>query len=402
MALAHSPKIVTDGLVLCLDAANQKSFDPRENLYPHGETLQSLSNTRVTRQSFATGGPFNRGYQEFTATESSTTGIYNFDSGNTISLIAGQIITFSVYFRNISLSGGIFLRCWTGSGRAWTTQRQVQYDLVNETSAPSTGTIIRHSISNEGGGWYRLSMTVQADVHGFSAISINVGGNIGEQYQATAVQVSNGIALTKYLQTTGTVIQRSTSINSIVNSNSADLVNGVGFSSDNNGSIVFDGVDDYVDLGDNSTINNSLNGNTNWTISYWCNPLNNGRILDRGNLGSDPTGSLELNVTSISRNNTSGGSSSLSVNIINTGWNFVSLTRNSSLLLSWYLNGVFSNSSQLTKSYDGGGIWKIGRRAFNLSSIYSGNISSLQIYNRVLLDQEVAQNFAALRGRYGI
>ena len=26
MALAHSPKIVTDGLVLCLDAANPKSY----------------------------------------------------------------------------------------------------------------------------------------------------------------------------------------------------------------------------------------------------------------------------------------------------------------------------------------------------------------------------------------
>jgi hypothetical protein len=47
--------------------------------------------------------------------------------------------------------------------------------------------------------------------------------------------------------------------------------------------------------------------------------LQNGRILDRGNIGQDPTGSIELNARSISRNNTSGSSSTLSTNIINTG-----------------------------------------------------------------------------------
>jgi hypothetical protein len=184
--------------------------------------------------------------------------------------------------------------------------------------------------------------------------------------------------------------------------NNGTLVNGVGYSISNNGSMVFDGIDDYVSLGDNSTLNNSLNDSTNWTIAYWCNPLNNGRILDRGNLGADPTGSLELNVTNIVRNNTSGGSSSLSTNITNTGWNFVSLTRSSSLLVSWYLNGTFSNSSQLTESYGGSGIWKIGRRSANLDAIYSGNVSAMFIYSRVLSATEITQNFESLRGRYGI
>ena len=189
---------------------------------------------------------------------------------------------------------------------------------------------------------------------------------------------------------------------SLTGSSSGSLVNGVGYSSGNGGGWVFDGVDDYVNLGDNETFNSTLNGNTNWSISYWVNPLTNGRILDRGNIVDDPTGALELNVQSVDRNNTGGGSSSLSVNIIGTGWNCITVTRTSSLLFSWYLNGVFSNSSQLTESYGGSGIWKIGRRAFNTSSIYQGNISQIQIYNRALSPSEISQNFNAQRSRFGI
>jgi len=184
--------------------------------------------------------------------------------------------------------------------------------------------------------------------------------------------------------------------------NNGTLINGVSFSSSNKGIFSFDGVDDYINLGDITTLNNTLNGTTNWTICYWCNPLTDGRILDRGNLGEDPNGSLELNARSIFRNNTSGSSSTLSTNIINTGWNYVCLTRNSSLLLSWYLNGLFSNSTQATESFSGSGIWKIGRRAFSLTSIYSGDISIIGIYNKVLTNSEIKQNFEATRGRFNI
>jgi hypothetical protein len=188
----------------------------------------------------------------------------------------------------------------------------------------------------------------------------------------------------------------------IKNANNGTLINGVSFDDSNNGSFSFDGLDDYINLGDNALLNNTLNGSTNWTVCYWCNPLTDGRILDRGNIGQDPTGSLELNARSIFRNNASGSSSILSTNIINTGWNYVCLTRNSSLLISWYLNGIFSNSTQATESFSGSGIWKIGRRAANLSSIYSGSVSIISIYNKVLTIDEIKQNFNATRGRYGI
>jgi hypothetical protein len=48
------------------------------------------------------------------------------------------------------------------------------------------------------------------------------------------------------------------------------------------------------------------------------------------------------------------------------------------------------------------GILKIGRRALNTTVIMSGTLSVVKIYNKVLSADEVAQNFNALRGRYGI
>jgi len=184
--------------------------------------------------------------------------------------------------------------------------------------------------------------------------------------------------------------------------NTGTLINGPTFSGGNGGSISFDGVNDYVDYGDNSLFNATLNGATSWTISYWVNPITNGRILDRGNLGDDPTGALELNVRSISRNNTSGGSSTLTPNIIGTGWNHVTLTRSAALLISWYLNGIFSNSATLTEDYGGSGIWKTGRRAAATDSVFEGNISQLLIYNKVLTAAEILQNYNATRSRFGI
>lgn len=186
------------------------------------------------------------------------------------------------------------------------------------------------------------------------------------------------------------------------NSLNGTLINGPTFDGTNKGSFVFDGVDDYVNIGNSPVLNNTLNGNTNWSICYWCNPTIDGRILDHGDIGLDPTGSIELNTNNISRNNTSGGTTSMNISVINAGWSFICLTRTSGLLATWYLNGAQRNTAQMTESYNGSGSWKVGRRAFNTSSIYQGKIAQIIIYNRVLTSIEISQNFNALRGRFGV
>lgn len=186
------------------------------------------------------------------------------------------------------------------------------------------------------------------------------------------------------------------------NGNNGTLINDVEYTSSNLGSLIFDGINDYVSLGTSSSLDTTLNGSTNWTISYWIKYTQNGRILDAGNIGTDPTGALELNATSIGVNNIA-TTSNFTGSISSSNWNFITLSKNSSRLHSWYLNGVFSNSSTTTADYSvSSQIWKIGRRALSTSSMYGGNIAQISIYNKILTANEVYQNYNALKGRFGI
>jgi hypothetical protein len=69
-----------------------------------------------------------------------------------------------------------------------------------------------------------------------------------------------------------------------------------------------------------------------------------------------------------------------------------------------YVNGVQHSSISRTGTLKAGNssqTVRIGRQA-NTGLSHNGSISSVQIYNRALTATEVAQNFEATRGRYGI
>jgi hypothetical protein len=197
----------------------------RTNLTQNSETLTDYSNQRVSNSTVTTGGPFGTGYHEKTITV--VGGQYNFHSSNQISLTTGQTITFSIFFKNISIDPNqIYLRCWTGSGRAWTTQRQVRYNLSTLTATDSTGTIVNKSIQAFPDGWYRLSMTVTADQNGFAAESFLTDNNsIGTKYQIMGAQVEVGSFPTSYIPTEGSTKTRNPDNASITGSNFTEWYN---------------------------------------------------------------------------------------------------------------------------------------------------------------------------------
>lgn len=167
------------------------------------------------------------------------------------------------------------------------------------------------------------------------------------------------------------------------------------YNSDN--TFTFNGVDNYLDLGTTIQLSN------NFTLIAWHKNPNTGYIIDQGNIGSDPTGCLEWTNygLSLGSNNISTISASGTINPAN--WNNVACTFASSVT-NFYINGNLDSTinAGFSSFSPQSQILKIGRRAFSTSSIFSGTIGLIQIYNRVLSANEIRRNFNAFRSRFGL
>ena len=178
------------------------------------------------------------------------------------------------------------------------------------------------------------------------------------------------------------------------NGNHGTLTNGPTYDSNNGGSIVFDGVDDYVALSDNIV---SLNGD--WSISIWAkinsdlNPRLMTIITPTDNL---TVGYMKTTLTPFIRID---NSSIISTSSLNTAtWtNIVYQITNS--VREIYINGIKTSTTSggitanAQYSAVGGGY---------AGYCTNGNISISIMYYRALSAAEIAQNFAAHRRRYGI
>jgi len=178
------------------------------------------------------------------------------------------------------------------------------------------------------------------------------------------------------------------------NNNSGSLVNGPTFNNANGGSIVFDGVDDYVTLG-----NPSLLDILNFTICAWAKSntfTNYQNIIFKGNTS---TGQYGIALNSI-------GDWTIQPNVSFTGdiitlntWNFFVGTYNGTQITA-YRNGMQKQQYNIAQS-NYGNIVTIGADTAN-NRFFNGNIPSVQIYNRALSASEVLQNYNAQKSRFNL
>ena len=190
--------------------------------------------------------------------------------------------------------------------------------------------------------------------------------------------------------------------------NNGTLENGVGYTVDDGGSLIFDGVNDYVNCG------NSLTQlTTEGTISTWCylTDVSTDERLLVGKLdsGNPLSYGLYFNYYGISSNSISffvdsdgsWGPSSLvnSYNILpNTWYNFVGIWNNTGTFI--YTNGTLSdsNSNIISAAVNTSSV-RIGGGASGWT-YWKGNIPQVSIYNRALTASEVLQNYNATKYRY--
>ena len=201
------------------------------------------------------------------------------------------------------------------------------------------------------------------------------------------------------------------------NSNNGTLTNGPTYSSANCGSIVFDGVNDYVSCA-STTGFGVTNAAPVATMSMWCNITRKGlsgasnyqHIAGfRNDAGADFY-FLLLDVAggavnTEARVSTATASYDINVSFLSyiQTWTNVAFVVNSTRS-DLYINGalvgskttVAGNFAATTQQF------RIGSNSTNNAYWLLGNVSNVQFYNRALSAAEISTNFNALRGRYGV
>lgn len=206
------------------------------------------------------------------------------------------------------------------------------------------------------------------------------------------------------------------------NSNIGTLTNGPTYSSDNGGSIVFDGTNDYVDFGSNGA--SAVNGLSEVTVEIWyksdsvgndtglifggtSNTRDNGISIRFDSNGFSGSGTNVIKA-GFGQNNSETAANQIesSSNIQSTDWICITVVCDLQTSIKLYKNGV-EDTPTYTES-DGGSASSISNCdglviGYGRNQVeWDGKISNVKIYNRVLTASEVTQNYNALKGRYGL
>lgn len=210
--------------------------------------------------------------------------------------------------------------------------------------------------------------------------------------------------------------------------NNGTLTNGPTFLRERGrGSIVFDGVNDFVSTSQSSSF--QFSNSSPFTISVWVRPTGSGDFsnvvsyaLGSGNfrgyyLSLVPTASIYSGSLFVQREKSfifdyydgslfrgiMGNSNSITFD----SWVMLTATSATNNVndMKLYQNGVLvsyvNRGSSTPNNIDYTGVpFRIGSRE-NIAP-YNGNISTVQIYNRALSAQEVQQNYNALKSRFGL
>ena len=198
----------------------------------------------------------------------------------------------------------------------------------------------------------------------------------------------------------------------LAGSNNGTLTNGPAFDSDNGGSIIFDGTDDYVDCG-----NPNIDIADGYTLSIFfkvVSLITHSQLVTRDHSGRSrfwqfriSSGKLNFIRFDASESVTANfsGSSTLS----NGNTYCAAATFSSSVGSVLYLNGnsdgTDSGTTQNNSGTDEAGEIIIGGRGQNGNypiDPWGAEVYSCSIYNRALSAAEILQNFNAMKHRFGI
>jgi hypothetical protein len=432
MAFNYSPKIVTDGLVLYLDAANPKSIpvDPTVNLLGNPSPLSSSAGTFSYGGGTYTIGP---GYTSHTMSYSA--------ASQSLSVEITHPEVWGAYTKNTTLANYYFDTNvsysfsfeWKVGEKTSGYNGAYQLDITNNqntiivapptvlkssgSSAYNTGTLLSD-------GFYRVTRT-------FVPLKTGSVSDMGFRIQCTTFPTGSqrahfywrNLQFEKIGYSTPFVSGSRTSWFDLSRNNSTATLLSSSISSSipqyislDNRVLKFDGSGSYA-LIPNIPFNPV--GNSDFTISVWVMlnalPSSNPRIISLGsdannyfNLGTYGGGSPGTYDTfwfEIKKAGTFyGGFWNPSRKYTTSQWyNLVGTSVNSTNTMAFYINGV-----SVTGDGVSGGApnvfnsMLIGTNTSPASIVINGRIPQVQMYNRALTAQEILQNYNTTKTRFGL
>ena len=235
--------------------------------------------------------------------------------------------------------------------------------------------------------------------------------------------VTDGIVLALDAGNTKSYPGSGTTWTDTIGGKTGTLTNGPTYSSDNGGAIVFDGINDHIDLGTQLNSDISLR---DATISFWAyidstaadeafvsigsftinRPLMiwyDTTVGSRDNTGTNDVGGGTTNaITVMVTDSTSEKRFTTSDNALSaTTWHNISVVLDvTNNTFYTYIDSV--EAAKWVDNNTSGGINSSSLDFFisPLSTYLDGRISNLFVYNKALTASEVEQNYNALKGRY--
>jgi len=194
--------------------------------------------------------------------------------------------------------------------------------------------------------------------------------------------------------------------NGLVGGIGATLINGVGFTSSNNGTFTFDGTNDYIAVsGTNFPLSNSARTLNIWYYTktstwqadvnnlFWYGTAGSTRQSFGVDFGTYPTMEFYSWADDINWNTTAP----------QVGWKNLQIAYDGNLTVRIYELGVlvatktFSAQLNTVLSTD----VQIGAITY-VPGYFDSNISQVSMYNRALSSTEILQNYNATKRRYGL
>jgi hypothetical protein len=400
MSVASGPKIVTDGLLFGYDMYDPQSY--RGAAVPNQFAVPTPDGSNNVVFQVQGTGTFQRIYSGTFDNYSITNNdvVYRYDlvaaggcyyHGNDVSITAGQWATFTFDYYISPGAGGYpvtnFLANFEG--------------VLSNSAADPTPSVT--------GVWKTATFTAQAGSTGTCRMLLYPGACNGTSlatsgfilYRNPQVLISSSSNFTApFVGPFGA--RSSTSALLDVTGSRAITINSLTYASNNTFS--FNGSTDFLTI---PTISLG-NGNLPWTVSAWVKTTTDATGLGQGSILSNLSGgpvysALCVNSGKIAywtyQNSAWAQKLGVGTTVNDNNWHLLTWVNNSNSTMAMYVDGVLDSNVANSTSGNNNPVDTIGN---SWNAKFAGSIPAIQVYNVALTAEQVALNFAAFRGKYGV